>query len=71
MGDNASESLAREPNVQVQGWGLHLEDFRPARFEVERDRLFARRADGGRNAREHGLRGAMNMTRGYQQRARM
>ena len=43
MGDHASESLAAEPRVQVEGLGLDLEDFRPAWLELK-DRLFAGRA---------------------------
>ena len=43
MGDHASESLAGEPPVQVEGLGLDLEDFRPAWLELK-DRLFAGRA---------------------------
>ena len=44
MGDHASESLAGEPRVQVEGLGLDLEDFRPEWLELKRDRLFAGRA---------------------------
>jgi len=43
MGDHASESLAGQPRVQVEGLEFDLEDFRPAWLELK-DRLFAGRA---------------------------
>jgi hypothetical protein len=71
MGDHAPVSFAWEPSVQVESGRLDPEDFRPAQFEFKRDRLFAGRADGCRDAREHGLGGAVDMARGHQQRARV
>jgi hypothetical protein len=50
MGGHAAETRTGQPGVQVEGRRLDHEHFRPARLEVERDRLLAGRADGGGNA---------------------
>ena len=57
--------------MQVERRGFDPEYFGPARLERERHGLFAGRTDGGRNSREHCLRGAVNMTCRYQQGSRM
>jgi hypothetical protein len=71
MGNHASKSLAGKPRVEMESWRLNPENFRPARLEFKRNRLFAGRTDGGRDTREHRLRGAMNMSRRHQQRPRV
>src|SRR5262245_34104375 len=71
MGNHASKSFAGKPGMEMERRRLDPEHFRPARFELEGHGLLAGWADARADAREHGLRGAVDMPGGNQQCARV
>src|SRR5438876_3675679 len=71
MGDDAAESLARKPGVEMKCRWLDLER-RLAQFcQVQIDGVIWRRTNCRRNPGEHRQDRAMNVTGGDQLRARM
>src|ERR1700686_4417332 len=53
MGNEAAKSLAGKPVVEIKGRRLDLERRLSQLLQIEIDRVIGRRADRGRNTREH------------------
>jgi hypothetical protein len=71
VGNDAAESLAGKPAMEVKRRRFDLERWLAQLIEVEIDGMVGRGADRGRHARKYRERGAMNVTGRDQPHGRM
>ena len=71
MRNDAAESLARKPGVEMKCRRLDLERWLSQVFQIQIDRMVGRRANRGRDTGKHRQRRAMNVPGGDQPHARM
>ncbi len=71
MGDDAAESLAGKPGVEMKGRGLDLEGRFAQLREIQIDRMIGGGTNRGWDTGEYRIGGAVNMTGGNQLNARM